>query len=257
MQTMGSAPHAPLDQLAGRKFAFYPALAGIEHNEWRYEKATWSEVLVTNAQTNAQIWIPRRYVGEISSTDDPILIVGLTRELESKGGMIVPVQKRVLTMTGAPRVTPETSSTAPGVGEPKPVSGLRFDRSDRGMLKLIGIAVAAACVLGLLILNSARIHEIRQRVTFTGADQSFANLGSHDDYLSVTQKLGTPVTDHPQESGTILFRALGYPERKYTVILMGRDPNSMLYVGTVDQDWRPIHSANERTAALLRTLKPF
>jgi hypothetical protein len=255
---MGSAPNPPsLDQLVGRTFAFYPALLGVVHNEWRFEKATWSEILVTNTQTGSEIWIPRRFVGEVSRTDDPILIVGLNRELELKSGMVVVHQRRVISMPSAAGVTAATSTTAPGVGEPRPVSGLRLDKSDRRVVGLIAGVVVAGLVLGLLVLNSSRIREVRQRATFTGSDRSFDNLSSHDDYLGVTQKLGQPTTDHPQETGTILYRALGYPERKYTVILMGRDQGSMVYIGTVDQDWRPIHFVNEHTASLLRTLKPF
>src|ERR1019366_8226001 len=156
---MGSTPIPPsLDQLAGRTFAFYPAMLGVEHNEWRFEKVTWSEILVTNTQTGSEIWIPRRFVGEVSRTDDPILIVGLNLELELKSGMVVAHQRRVISM---PR---------------------------------------AALVLGLLALNASRIREVRQRVTFTGSDRSFDNLSSHDDYLGVTQKLGQPTTDHPQET---------------------------------------------------------
>src|ERR1035441_5384915 len=255
---MRSTPAPPsLDQLAGRTFAFYPALLGVVHNEWRFEKTTWSEILVTNTQTGSEIWIPRRFVGEVSRTDDPILIVGLNRELEIKSGMVVAHQRRVISMPGAVGVTGATSATAPGVGEPKPLSGLRLDKSDRHVVRLIAGVVAFALVLGLLVLNASRIREVRQRITFTGSDRSFDNLSSKDDYLEVTQKLGPPATDHQQETGTILYRALGYPDRKYTVILMGRDKSSMVYIGTVDQDWRPIHFVNQHTASLLRTLKPF
>jgi hypothetical protein len=255
---MGSTPiPSSLDQLAGRTFAFYPAMLGVVHNEWRFEKATWSEILVTNTQTGSETWIPRRFVGEVSCTDDPILIVGLNRELELKGGMVVAHQRRVISMPVTAGVTAATSTTAPGVGEPRPVSVLRLDKSNRRVVKLIAWLVAAGLVVGLLVLNSSRIGEVRQRVTFTGSDRSFDNLSSHDDYLEVTRKLGPPATDHPQETGTILYRALGYPERKYTVILMGRDKGSMVYIGTVDQDWRPIHFVNQHTASLLRTLKPF
>jgi len=255
---MGSTPIPPsLDQLAGRTFAFYPALLGVVHNEWRFQKATWSEVLVANTQTGSEIWIPRRYVGEVSRTDDPILIVGLNRELELKSGMVVAHQRRVISMPGAAGVTAATSTTAPGVGEPRPVSGLRLDKSDRRVVGLIAWLVAAGLVVGLLVLNSSRIREVRQRVTFTGSDRSFDNLSSHDDYLEVIRKLGPPSTDRSHETGTILYRALGYPDRKYTVILMGRDQGSMVYIGTMDQDWRPIHFVNQHTASLLRTLKPF
>ena len=69
--------------------------------------------------------------------------------------------------------------------------------------------------------------------------------------------MGQPTTDHQQETGTILYRALGYPERRYTVILMGRDKGSMTYIGTMDQNWRPIHAVNAQTESLLRSLKEF
>jgi hypothetical protein len=38
---------------------------------------------------------------------------------------------------------------------------------------------------------------------------------------------------------------------------MGRDKGSMTYVGAMDRDWRPIHSVNAQTDALLRGLKQF
>jgi hypothetical protein len=229
----------------------------VEHNEWRFEKATWSEILVTNTQTGAELWIPRRFVGDVSRTREPMPIVGLNRELEIKGGIVVALQRRVISMPVAGRATAATSTTAPGVAEPKPVSEFRLDRNDRRVVRLIGVLAAVGLVVGLLVLNASRIRDVRQRVVFTGADQSFSNLTAHDDYLGVTQKLGMPTTDHPQETGTILYRALGYPDRKYTVILMGRDQNSVVYIGTVDENWRPIHFVNEHTASLLRTLKPF
>ena len=81
-----------------------------------------------------------------------------------------------------------------------------------------------------------------------------AYLGSHDDFLNVTQKLGRPATDRQQETGTIFYRVLGYPEHKYSVILMGRDAGSMTYIGAMDQDWHPIHAVNSQTESLLRQL---
>src|ERR1019366_4043821 len=114
---MGSTPIPPsLDQLIGRTFAFYPALLGVVHNEWRLEKATWSEILVTNTQTGSEIWIPRRFVGEVSRTDDPILIVGLNRELELKSGMGGAHQRRGISMPSAAGVPAAPSPTASGVG---------------------------------------------------------------------------------------------------------------------------------------------
>jgi hypothetical protein len=40
---MASPPIPPqLDHLVTRPFSFYPAIVGIEHNEWLYRKANWS-----------------------------------------------------------------------------------------------------------------------------------------------------------------------------------------------------------------------
>src|SRR5215471_7529593 len=95
-----ASPHIPpqFDHLITRPFSFYPPIVGIEHNEWLYRKASWSEILVVNCKTSEEIWISRRYVGEVSRVDDPVLIVGLVRELEYKGGMVVPYQRRVIEM---------------------------------------------------------------------------------------------------------------------------------------------------------------
>src|SRR3954467_12589279 len=103
---MASPPIPPqLDHLVTRPFSFYPPIIGIEHNEWLFRKASWSEMLVLNCKSNTEIWISRRYIGEVSRIEDPVLIVGLNRELEYKGGMIVPFQRRVIEMpvaVGAP-----------------------------------------------------------------------------------------------------------------------------------------------------------
>ena len=52
------------------------------------------------------------------------------------------------------------------------------------------------------------------------------------------------------------FEALSYPQRKYTVILMGSDTHPT-YIGAMDQHWKPTESVDGSTAALLRNLKKF
>lgn len=255
---MASPPIPPsLDHLVTRPFSFYPPIVNIEHNEWLFRKATWSEILVVNCRSGAEIWIPRRFVGEVARIEDPVLIVGLNRELECKNGMVVSYQRRIIEMPVAVG-GPVATSAAGGRGEPAPVVGIRLEPSDRRMLKLILVAVAALIVLCLVALSFTRVGELRQkRITFTASDQTFLNLSSRDDYLGVTEKMGTPTTDRQQETGTILYRGLGYPSRGYTVILMGRDKGSMTYIGAMDEDWHPINSVNSQTDALLRELKRF
>ena len=75
-----------------------PPILNIEHNEWLFRKATWSEILVVNCKTSNEIWIPRRFLGEVSRIEDPVLIVGLNRELEYKAGAVWPYQRRVIEM---------------------------------------------------------------------------------------------------------------------------------------------------------------
>jgi hypothetical protein len=102
----------------------------------------------------------------------------------------------------------------------------------------------------------------RQRVVFTAKDQTYMGLSARDDRTGVVVKLGEPVSDHWQsENGDLQFEALDYPDRKLTVILMGSDRKSVLYVGTMDQNWKPVHSVAFRsggtTDSLLRGLKRF
>src|SRR5439155_10738096 len=223
----------PLEHLATRPFSFYPPILNIEHNEWLFRKATWSEILVVNCKSSAEIWIPRRFLGEVSRIEDPVLIVGLNRELEYKAGAVWPYQRRVIEMPIAVGGFP-ASSTAPGPERagPAPVVGIRLESSDRRILKLIGGAVAVGVCLyvGALYLN--RFWEPRPHsVTFTTRDASFLDLTSRDNYVSVVQKLGEPSSDRWRiDSGEMKVRALEYSDRKYIVILMGADRGSASYI---------------------------
>jgi hypothetical protein len=260
---MATPPIPPaLEHLAARPFSFYPPIVGVEHNEWRYRKGTWSEILVLNCRTEEEIWIPRRFVGEVSRNDDPVLIVGLTRELEYKGGAVWPFQRRVLQMP--PAATPHSKPVeeSPVESHPAPVVGIRLEPSDRRVFRLIGIALAVAIGLYVVAMNLNRIGDLRQRnVVFTAADQSFLDLNGRDTFRDVAEKLGQPAQDRSQTVGTIHYRALAYPERRYTVILMGSDRESAHYIGVMDDNWKPAHSVDLHTGgttlSLLRDLKRF
>src|SRR5437763_4421776 len=138
---MASPPIPPqLEHLVTRPFSFFPAIVGVEHNEWLYRKANWSEILVVNCRSGAELWIPRRFVGEVARVEDPVLIVGLARELEYKSGMIVPYQRRVIEMPlavgGQPLVPVEEERVAPAS-----IIGIRTaSPTDRRIFKLIGVA---------------------------------------------------------------------------------------------------------------------
>jgi hypothetical protein len=98
-----NAPHIPtqLDQLGSRPFSFYPSIVGVEHNQWRLRRVTWTEVHVINTKTDLEMWVPRHLVGEVSLIEEPVRIVGLIKELEYKGGVLIPHRRRVLEMPRA------------------------------------------------------------------------------------------------------------------------------------------------------------
>jgi hypothetical protein len=253
---MASPPIPPqLDHLVTRPFSFYPAIIGIEHNEWLFRKASWSEILVLNCKSGAEIWISRRYIGEVSRVDDPVLIVGLNRELEYKGGMIVPFQRRVIEMPVA-----VGASTVSGVerNEPAPIVGIRVaSPTDRKAIKLTCGAVIAFIVMAVFV-----VYVSRPRVVFTTRDQTYLGLTGRDDRTAVVLKLGDPASDHWQsDNGELQYEALAYPDKHLTVILMGSDRKSVHYIGAMDQTWTPVHAVPLRsggsTDSLLRGLHRF
>src|SRR5215470_3609092 len=86
----------PLESLGRRPFSFYPPVLNVDHNEWIFQKATWSEILVVNAKTGQEVWVPRRFLGEVSRVDEPVMIVGLKRELEYKAGSLWPHERKII-----------------------------------------------------------------------------------------------------------------------------------------------------------------
>ena len=98
----------PFDEIGRRPFLFYPAIVGIEHNEWMLRRVGPSEVQVLNTKTSEELWIPRRFLGEVSAIEDPFLIAGLVKELEYKDGAVLPHRRRVIEM---PRAVNGGSST--------------------------------------------------------------------------------------------------------------------------------------------------
>jgi hypothetical protein len=154
---MASPPIVPsLLHLAARPFSFYPAIAGVAHNEWRLQKATWQDWLVVNSRTSEELSIPRRYVGEVSSTDHPVLIVGLVRELQCKDGIALPCERRLIEM---PLAVGAENSPRPRArsGGPAPVIGIRLEPRRRNrVFQLVGGALAVAIFLYVATANLIR-----------------------------------------------------------------------------------------------------
>jgi hypothetical protein len=244
---MDSQPLPPaLEQLATRPFSFYPPIIGIEHNEWEYRQSTWSEILVANRPSGTEIWISRRYFGDLSSVDEPVLIAGLTRSLEFSGGMLRPYKPRLVRMpSGGPAAAPSEEPL-------QPFKGLRMESNDRRVVRMMLIAVGGFIALCVLAVAGLRIGTLTgRRVVLTASDQSYTLLNARDDHFGVVSKIGAPASDRSKEVGTMQYEALGYPQRKYTVILMGTDPKTVKYIGTMNDDWQPIHWTDQYNSALL------
>jgi hypothetical protein len=251
----------PLEALRNQPFSFYPAILNMEHNKWQYRKATWSDVLVVNARTGQEIWIPRRFLGEISRIEDPVVIVGLLKELEYKEGAVWPYQRRVIEMPIAVGAAARPASPAQRTSL-APVVGIRLEsKTESHIFRIIGGALVLGIVAAYVVVNFYRDSVLRPRIAYTARDRADLALTAQDDYNSVVRKLGAPAHDRWQgPAGGTRYRALSYPDRSWIVILMAAHGSDATYIGTLDPTWTPVHSvklAQGDAAALLRSLPRF
>jgi hypothetical protein len=253
----------PLESLGQRSFSFYPPILNIVHNEWLYRKANWSEVLVQNTKSLEEIWVPRRYLGAVSSVDEPVMIVGLTKELEFKTGTLWPAQRRVIEMPRAVNEGPRPRTPDLEIPRPAPVIGIRVEdgaESRIGRLVLGGIALGiVGCVL---VVSLYRGGVLGNKIIYSAVMQSDVGLSSLDDYHAVVRLLGQPTEDRWRpDRGEMQYRLLGYPQQGFYIILMGRDRNEARYIGAMDRSWNPVHTvqmaAHVNSVSLLRNLKRF
>ena len=267
-----STPPAPLnDELADRPFSFYPPILGVEHNEWRLREATWSELVVENTKTLLEVAIPRKLVGSLGQVDEPVMIVGLTRELEYRTGSVWPTERKVRAMPAPPlrpvlRMPGEIRAEDEGPRGLQAIMGRGETGTEGQITRLIGIAFGSIIIVGLLLWALVRFTP-EARPTYVGKDQTYLELTREDDYHSIVRRLGAPAEDRWREdAGELQFRAMGYPERGYIVILMGPDRDSARYIGAVapsrdGRKWTPAHGVESArgagTLGLLRNLKPF
>jgi hypothetical protein len=259
-----SGPSIPplFEPLAHRPFSFYPPILHVEHNEWRFRRATWSEVLVVNTKSGEEMWIPRRFVGEVSRVDEPVMILGLTKELEYNAGQILPHVRRVIEI---PRAVNESfPARAESIAPAAPVVGIRLEsgaesRIGKLILAVIGIGVIA-CVL---IISFFRGGRDGTRITYSPVLQSELALTAADDYFAVVRSLGTPSKDQwRSDKGEMQYRVLRYPDKGIAAILMGSERNKETYIGAVDLNtWRPVHAVSlpggRDTYSMLRSIPRF
>ncbi len=185
----------PLAQLGRRPFSFYPAILNAGHNEWVYRSATWSDVSVRNTKTNDEFSVPRRYLGDISRVDAPVMIVGLLAELEYRAGLVSPAQCRVIEMPLAVNDLPR-ARMAPSPAVRAPVVGIRLEsaRTSRvGKVVVGGVAIGVAgCVLAISLFRGGII---TTRAFYAPVVRVDLPLTQEDDYGAVVRALGQPAAE--------------------------------------------------------------
>jgi hypothetical protein len=252
----------PIAQLGRRSFSFYPAIINVRHNEWVYQSATWSEVLVRNTGTNEIVSIPRRYVGDVSRVEAPVMIVGLLVELEYRAGAACPAKRRVIQM---PLAVNDSFAVRPAKArtEPAPVIGIRLEDGGHFRIpKLVlgGVALGVAgCVLAISLFRGG---VIASRAFYAPSPQQDLGLTGADDYQAVLRTLGPPARDGWQSgAGGNEFHILWYPRHRVYVVLMGQAPGQAHYIGALDRNWRPVHAVvlpdRQNSRALLASLHRF
>lgn len=247
-----------LDQLGDRPFSFYPPILGIEHNEWIFQQGAWSEILVHNTKSLEELWVPRRFVSGVSQVDEPVMIVGLNKQLECKSGRVSPHEKRVIEMPRANTPRAATEEEVPAKFNSAQIVGIRMERGEAKMSRIIlgSLAVAIlACFLAISFFRGGK-------VSFQGVLQADLGFGAMTNYHDVVRKLGSPASDRWKPGdGERQYRALEYPSQELTVILMGVDKDSATYIGSLNKDWKPVHSISHQgrgdTRALLLHLPRF
>jgi hypothetical protein len=243
----------PLAQLGGRPFSFYPAILNAGHNEWVYRSATWSDVLVRNTMTNEEVSVQRRYLGEISRVDAPVMIVGLLAELECRGGVVWPAERRVIEMPRAVNEAPRPRLARSPAGAAVVGIRLESDRTSRvGRVAIGGVALGVAgCVLAISLFRGG---VIATKAFYAPLAQVDLPLTPLDDRAAVVRALGEPAEDRWLERADGMYESLAYPRRRLYVILTGGHFSDVHYVGAMDWNWRPVHGSSY---GLLRRLPRF
>jgi hypothetical protein len=257
---MSLPPMSSLEHLGNRPFSFYPPILNLENNEWFFRRASRAEILVMNSRSKEEIWIPRRFLAEISQIEDPVLIVGLVKELEYRAGAVWPHQRRVIEM---PLAVGERPRTLPPPGDAlAPVIGIRTPSvTDSRMGKLVGFTILVSFVTSVVAVNVLRQVSLKPRLGYSAGEQQYLELTPDDDYDAVVRRLGPPAEDHWQSETATQFRSLWYPQRSCFVLLMGDTRSNARYIGAMDARWNPIHwvplPAGGSTQFTLRGLKKF
>jgi hypothetical protein len=258
-------PHipSPVEQLGHRPFSFYPAIVHLDHNEWTFRRNGWDEIQVMNTKTHEELWIPRRFLSGVSSIEEPVVIVGLIKELEYREGVVIPHVRRVIEMPRAVNDSPRPALAAPEPRRLAPVVGIRVESETESRTGRVLFGTVAAgiltCVVAMAVIRSGPAAS-RARI-FTTSARIALPFKAGDDYLAIISRIGRPSWDRTQAASNGLeFHLLRYPERSYTLVLLGSDRDHAHYAGALARG-RVIHSViladGRDSTPVLERLLPF
>jgi hypothetical protein len=137
---------SPLDCIGRKRFAFYPPIDNGGPNDWLLGTGSRSEVQAINAQTGAEIWIARQYIGAVSDHTH-VLTVGLRKALEFREGVLQPRVKRVIEM---PQVSSDRFLLRRDQG-PGAVVAIRLEDGRKSSMNKAVVAIAIASLVAALL----------------------------------------------------------------------------------------------------------
>ena len=99
----------------------------------------------------------------------------------------------------------------------------------------------AGCVLAISLFRGG---VIANRAFYAPVAPQHLGLTAADDYRSVIQMLGAPARDTWQSNAEGReFHILWYARQRVYVVLMASGPSEN-YIGALDRNWRPVHTAS-------------
>jgi len=204
---------------------------------------TWTEVEVMNTKSSSEISVPRRFLGEVSLIEEPVMIVGLLKELEYKEGVVLPHVRRVIEMPLAVNDSFRPRMRPPEPDRPAPVIGIRVEsahesRVGRRMRAVIAAGILACVAIAIVLRDSAG----GTLVKLSAPAAIELPLTAQDDFGSIVARFGMPAKDRSFHTGEHAYRRLWYPQYSFGLVLMGPDRDHALYIGALDQYGRTIHS---------------
>lgn len=242
---------APLQQLGGRRFTFYPPIRNVDHNEWIYRRATWTEVVVVNTRSGEECVIPRAFIGEVSYVEDPVVIVGLRRQLEWRDNAVrtwhSPVIELPVAVNQNGSVIPHPEHRAPAT-----VVSIRLEsRAESRAGRKLSVGLVLGAVGCLLAANVGRSYL-----------HTFMQSTSADDYAAIVRRIGNPDSEHSVRTADgHTYRMLRYPSRNSVVVLSVGPYADAHYIGAIGLDGRVLNAVTlpdgSNAGPLLRSLPPF